>query len=40
MNRLAAMQWHRYFVVMLSFAKFLRRPTSEAGEGLFYKIRL
>ena len=39
-QRFVAMQWHVYFSKLLSFAKFLRRPTSEASENLFIKIRL
>ena len=39
-QQFVAMQWHIYFSKLLTFAKFLRRPTSEAGEDLFYKIRI
>lgn len=39
-QRLVAMQWHVYFTKLLSFAKFLRRPTSDASESLFIKVNL
>lgn len=35
-----ALQWHVYFTKLLQFAKFLRRPTSEASEDLFYRVDL
>ena len=35
-----AMQWHVYFTKLLSFAKFLRRPTKDASENLFIKVNL
>lgn len=34
-----AMQWHVYFTKLLQFAKFLRRPTSDASENLFIKVK-
>ena len=38
-QRFIAMQWHIYFTKLLQFAKFLRRPTSEASESLFIKVK-